>query len=385
MAVYKPTYTDKTTGEKKQQAVWWYEFVYEGERVREPAKTTRKTLALEAEKNRRRALEEASTTGKPISTAKDGREKRTRRVQVALAAYLVAYRAKDHRDKGVQIVVERSAPLEKHLGSLLAVDLTEERLMGYIVNRKDEGVGNRTINMEVAVLSRAMGMTWPGLKLEERRDVGKALSIEEEQRIVESAARSHSRMIHTIVRIALGTGMRRDEIRLMKWGQIDFEARQITVGKAKTAAGQGRVIPFGAMLEAVLSTYASWYASKLGEMRPDWHVFPFSNRRKPVDPERPVTSIKRAWESVRKTAGVQCRFHDLRHTTCTKMAEAGVSEGTMLAIMGHMSRAMIERYSHIRKAAKVEAMQAVESRSAFAIVVPKVSPKVKALEGNKPS
>ena len=40
--------------------------------------------------------------------------------------------------------------------------------------------------------------------------------------------------------------------------------------------------------------------------------------------------------------GVQCRLHDLRHTTATKMAEAGVPESTMLAIMGHMSRAMLE-------------------------------------------
>jgi hypothetical protein len=38
------------------------------------------------------------------------------------------------------------------------------------------------------------------------------------------------------------------------------------------------------------------------------------------------------------------------------MAEAGVPESTMLAIMGHMSRAMLERYSHIRMAAKRAAM-----------------------------
>ena len=50
-------------------------------------------------------------------------------------------------------------------------------------------------------------------------------------------------------------------------------------------------------------------------------------------------------------------------------------EATMLAIMGHMSRAMLERYSHIRHAAKVDAMNAVEARSAFPGVA-KVSAKV---------
>ena len=43
------------------------------------------------------------------------------------------------------------------------------------------------------------------------------------------------------------------------------------------------------------------------------------------------------------------------------MAEAGVPESTMLAIMGHMSRAMLERYSHIRMAAKRTAVEALST------------------------
>ena len=45
------------------------------------------------------------------------------------------------------------------------------------------------------------------------------------------------------------------------------------------------------------------------------------------------------------------------------MAEAGVPESTMLALMGHMSRAMLERYSHIRMAAKREAVEALSTAS----------------------
>jgi len=46
------------------------------------------------------------------------------------------------------------------------------------------------------------------------------------------------------------------------------------------------------------------------------------------------------------------------------MAEAGVPESTMLALMGHMRRAMLERYSHIRMAAKREAVEALTIGSA---------------------
>jgi len=46
-------------------------------------------------------------------------------------------------------------------------------------------------------------------------------------------------------------------------------------------------------------------------------------------------------------------------TAATKMVEAGTSESTMLAIMGHMSRPMLERYSHIRMAAKRVAVKSL--------------------------
>ena len=82
----------------------------------------------------------------------------------------------------------------------------------------------------------------------------------------------------------------------------------------------------------------------------------------PSDPARPVSDIKHGWEKLRERANVSCRLHDLRHTFATRLAENGVSESTMLALMGHMSRAMLERYSHIRMAAKRDAVAGVTLR-----------------------
>jgi integrase len=308
-----------------------------------------------------------------------------RTVKTALAAYKKAYPV-NHQPKSVAIVNERSAHLERILGALLMPDLTAERITTYMADRLSEGtnsrpVSNRTVNMELAILSRAVGHTfkvlWPSVKkLQERHDVGRALSVDEEQRILDTAMRNKSKLINPILRLALITGMRRDEIRTLRWDQIDFEAKMIRVGKAKTEAGRGRSIPMGPMLQAVMSAHAAWFVKEFGPLRPEWYAFPFSNRVKPVDPTRPIVSVKKSWETVREKAGVDCRFHDLRHTVCTKMAEAGIPEGTMLAIMGHMSRAMLERYSHIRKAAKVDAMAAIELRSPFPTALPQEVPTV---------
>lgn len=130
-----------------------------------------------------------------------------------------------------------------------------------------------------------------------------------------------------------------------------------------------------ANLKAVLGQHAAWYASKTGQVQPEFYVFPFMNRLAVKDPQRPVTSLKTAWESVRDAAKVNCRLHDLRHSFCTKLAEAGVPESTMLDIMGHVSTAMLRRYSHIRAQARRDAMDALESRQ-FSVEAGKESAKV---------
>jgi hypothetical protein len=59
MAIYRPTYRDPNTNEQKQSKIWWYNFTFGGRRVQESSKSPRKTIAMEAEKNRRCELEKS--------------------------------------------------------------------------------------------------------------------------------------------------------------------------------------------------------------------------------------------------------------------------------------------------------------------------------------
>jgi hypothetical protein len=54
MSVYRPKYKDQKTGKLVQSEVWWYGFFFAGKRVRESAKTTRKTIAVEANEDSNR-------------------------------------------------------------------------------------------------------------------------------------------------------------------------------------------------------------------------------------------------------------------------------------------------------------------------------------------
>ena len=385
MALFRPTYVDKKTGERKQSATWWFEFVIAGRRYRESTKTTRKTIAADFESRRRREIERHLADGgeKPQSSSR-----MLRSVREALADYMDRYDGPHHAQKAIAWVKERSAPLVAHLGSVSLMDLSETRITAYMKARSKHGAGPRTINMELECLSRAMGRTWKQLwpntpKLIEPSDVGRALSPDEEGRILGAAAANRSPFILPFIRIALLTGMRSGEIRTMQVRQIDIDNRQLRVGKAKTAAGTGRGIPMNDPMWETVSGQIAWLREKFGKPHPDWYLFPFCDRVQPIDPTRPVTTVKSAWQSVKQAADVECRFHDLRHTAATKMAENNVPEATMKALMGHMSRAMIERYSHIRTDAKRTAVEGLTLANPVVSVrrgktqVPKVSPKVR--------
>src|SRR5262249_3160970 len=140
--------------------------------------------------------------------------------------------------------------------------------------------------------------------------------------------------------------MRYSELRLLKWGQVNLAARAVTVGFSKTEAGAGRVIPLNARALNILGFWAGLFPNR----DPNHYVFPYEkyglaqreDKKKgstrtyvhSTEPTKPIGRWKEAWEAAKIRAGVQCRFHDLRHTGCTRMLEAGVPFSVVATIMG---------------------------------------------------
>jgi integrase len=343
----------------KRGKFYWYEIIFQGQRIRKSAHTDKKTVARAAEADHRRRLE-MTLAGMPIEDT----SKRVRTVAATVAAYLEDYKL-GHRQKSILSAEGRLKQVCLKLGPVMLHELTEAKVREYQRARLADEVSGRTVNMELGDLSRAIGKPWKTLwpkvkKLEESKEVGRALSPEEERRLLDACdmqeSPNRSRTLGMFVRLSLMTGMRAGEIKDLQWGRIDLEKGTIQVGIAKTAGGSGRLIPMNPNLRAVLEQYAAWYAERFGPLEQWWYLFPWG-KPTPSDPTRPITDITGAWDALRERAGVQCRFHDLRHTAATKMAEAGVPESSMLAIMGHMSRKMLERYSHISMEGKRRAAE----------------------------
>jgi integrase len=78
----------------------------------------------------------------------------------------------------------------------------------------------------------------------------------------------------------------------------------------------------------------------------------------------PISTWKEGWEHAKLRAGVSCRFHDLRHTGCTRLLDAGVSHPVVAEIMGWSASTAIrmikEVYGHINLSTRQRAMEQAE-------------------------
>jgi integrase len=93
-----------------------------------------------------------------------------------------------------------------------------------------------------------------------------------------------------------------------------------------------------------------------------WHyLVPFRVARGKYDPERPATSCRSALREMLAMAGIKVSFYSFRHHAITKLLEnSNVSEGTAVAMAGHIDKRMLKRYSHTRIEAKRAAVMALE-------------------------
>jgi integrase len=143
---------------------------------------------------------------------------------------------------------------------------------------------------------------------------------------------------------------------------------ELVVAKSKTDAGTRRRIPLTRRACSVLKLWLS----RLPEANAEAFVFPShqigfaGDARGPliyaVDFQRPLSEWKSAWYTALRQTGLKYRWHDLRHTFITRLLEnPNNSEETVRALAGHVSRKMMEHYSHIRQKAKEAAIAGLET------------------------
>jgi integrase len=361
----------------KRGEVWWFKFKFAGQTIRESSKSTSKTLAKDAERARRRELEQGFNG---IT-----KTQRAQMFSVAADSWLEAKKA-HLAPRSVTIEESNLKHLKPVFGGMLLRDITADEIAAYQRTRSREEAAPKTVNLEVGTVrailrkQRMWANIQPDVKmLRVRDDVGRAISEIEEKALLKECRTSRSRSLYVAVETALGTCMRYSEIRLMRWLQVDFAKGELRVGRSKTEHGDGRVIPMSKRLRTVLE----FWAGRFPNFKPNHYVFAserYGGKGKDdvygftgsvaydTDPTRPVGDWKEGWEGAKGRAGVTCRFHDLRHTGCTRMLEAGVPFIVVSDIMGWSAITavrMAKRYGHIGHTARREAIDKLGESTKF--------------------
>lgn len=158
------------------------------------------------------------------------------------------------------------------------------------------------------------------------------------------------------------TGMRRGELLVLTWDDVDLDRRSITIRKAlvvvtnvpeigPTKTGRSRLIELDTRTVAALRSWRSRQAREhllVGNgYKDDGLVFTHLDGRW-YHPERFSREFDRA---VERHGLDRIRLHDLRHTWATLALEAGVHVKVVSERLGHSSIVVtLDTYSHVTAA-----------------------------------
>jgi integrase len=159
------------------------------------------------------------------------------------------------------------------------------------------------------------------------------LTQDERRRLLTACQQSPRACLYTLVLLALATGGRKNEVRTLRWSEVDLPGRQVRFLKTKTHTN--RAVPL---------TGEAWQRlQQRGETRDlgvPW-VFPNRSGTAPV-------LIERDWRAALLASGVQdFRFHDLRHTFASYMAMSGATLREIADVLGHKNIQQTMKYAHL--------------------------------------
>jgi integrase len=283
---------------------------------------------------------------------------------------------------------EYSRPLLAFFGAMKLEDIHLEDIVSYRTSRVTAGPG--LINHEVNCLSQILasaGLWAPIAKFYKplripNRGPGQALVQEEALWLLEVASyKKKWKVAYLGSMLSVNTTCGPGELRNLRIKDVNKDRMPPTIDVVEGAKNEYRVrsVPlnadaFWAIQELLL------LAAEKGAYLPDHYLFPArpkrlvrdpneknSTNKSHPDPTTPVGGWKTAWYALRKEAAKKypklatVRMYDLRHHAITSLLEnPTISEQTIKDVAGHVSKKILERYSHIRMERKEAALEALD-------------------------
>ena len=256
------------------------------------------------------------------------------------AAYVEEYAIRQLRTLSTARL--RVAHLTAFFGGIAAAAITAALIRLYQAARRKHGAAAATVNRETAALHRMCRLAERNGRLP-RVPIFPARLREEPPRqgFFEHGDYLAVRALlpkpfQDVFDFAYYSGWRKQEILELTWAEVDLEGGVIRLDPRRSKTITGRVLPLAAPLRAVLERRTAHRAEDHG------HVF----GRDGV----PVRVWRTCFRRACRTAGVPARLlHDCRRTAARNLVRAGVPERIAMALLGHKTRSMFDRYNIVNE------------------------------------
>ena len=240
--------------------------------------------------------------------------------------------------KGSKQELNRGRQIARTALGLMQLDkITSEVVSKYRDGRLRE-VSNNTVRLEMAFISvvfeqcakewgykvsnpvKQIRIPKPGKPRQRRLRPG-------EEDALLAACAERATYLHSLVVMAIETGMRFGELVSITWNNVDLDARTIHLPDTKN--GHPRTVPLSTRALGAIRAVPSGYEGRVFMGKPG--------------------SIRAAFGAAVKRSGVgsDLRFHDLRHEAVTRLFEKGLNPIEVGMISGHRSMSMLQRYTHL--------------------------------------
>ncbi len=156
------------------------------------------------------------------------------------------------------------------------------------------------------------------------------LSDDERGRLLKACKESSYDRLYLVTLLAITTGARRGELLALKWIDIDFKSRLASLHTSKN--GKPRELP---LTKDVIEEL-----KKFQEVGNNF-VFPSKDASQAMD-------FRGSWDTAVESADIEdFRFHDLRHTCASYLAQSNASLVQIAEILGHTTTTVTKRYAHL--------------------------------------
>jgi integrase len=376
----------------KRGSVWWIAYYYRGAERRESSQSENEGQAKKLLKKRLGEMGRGNLIG-PVEEKVSFED---------LAEDLV----KDyevHKKRSLSSIKLSRSHLRKFFGFDKALDITTDRITTYVSNRQGEirqrllenakrkrqeaarlrktvninsdqradiaertkqleveaerleqsESGNASINRELAALKRMFTLAVQARKLSSKPYIPTLEENNARQGFLDHAGFLALRdalpeYLRDPITFLYLSGWRVSEMRCLEWRDVDLVGKIVRLRPEISKNKDGRLLPLNAELESVFE--------RGRQLRRIDCPFVFHSAG------RKIGDFKKAWKTAcRKQSLGGTLIHDLRRTAVRNMVRAGVPERVAMALSGHKTRNIFDRYNIVSEADLLEASQRLES------------------------